>query len=265
MRTNPGKYLLSVIDHKSEIEISGIILTIINSSQNNFRDRNPQLGKVEAICESDNPLQLKVGDIVAVNHRTFYTAQVGAQGHRFQYQDHCEHNGVKLFRPLTEHIYFKYNNGVPELLPGIIICTQVEEHNILGFDTNTGEFLYKKEFKQEGTILLGNDKYPAGSKIKVLKYAFYLITLDKVDYFKVKESEIVVLDGKPTPGYFAVEYLDEEKKHAFLDLSHMKKQGCLTAKTDEGELLYIWRNQGIELDGKRIINEDNVIFHYETD
>jgi hypothetical protein len=108
----PGTYILSMIDHKSEIEISGIILTIINSAQNNFRDRNPQLGKVEFICDTDNPLGLKVGDTVAVNHRTFYTAQAGPQGHRFQYQDHTEYEGVKLFRPLTEHIYFKYNNQI---------------------------------------------------------------------------------------------------------------------------------------------------------
>lgn len=265
MRSYPGTYLLSEIDHKSEIEMSGIILTIINSSQNNFRDRNPQLGKVEAICEYDNPLQLRVGDIVAVNHRTFYKAQVGPQGHRFQHQDHCDHEGVKLFRPLTEHIYFKYNNKSPELIPGYIICANVEEHDILGFDTNTGDFLHKKEFKQEGTILVGNDRYPSGALVHVLKYAFYLVTLDKVDYFKVKESEIVVLDGKPAPGYFAVEYLEEIKEHPLLDLSHMNKSNMLHAKTDQGELLYVWGNQGISLDGKQVISEDNVIFHlHET-
>lgn len=264
MRSNPGTYLLSMIDHKSEIAMSGIILTIINSSQNNFRDRNPQLGKVEAICEYDNPLELKVGDIVAVNHRTFYKAQVGPQGHRFQLQDHCDYEGIKLFRPLTEYIYFKYNNGIPELIRGYIICTDVEEHTILGYDTNTGEFLHKKEFKQEGTILVGNDKYPTGSKVSVLKYAFYLITLDKVDYFKVKESEIVVIDGNPAPGYFAVEYVDDKKVHSMFDLSEMKSVNVCNARTDGGELVYVWRNQGVPLNGKMIIDENSVIWHYET-
>ena len=264
MRTRPGTYLLSLIDHKSEIEIAGIMLTIINSAQNNFRDRNPQLGKVEAICEDDNPLQLVVGDIVAVNHRVFYKAQVGAQGHRFEYQDYCEWGGIKLFRPLTEHIYFKYNNKTPELLPGNIICHKVEEHDILGFDVNSGAFLHNKEFKQEGVVLIGNDTYPVGSKVSVLKHAFYLITLDKVDYFKVMESEVVILDGKPAPGYFAVEYLEEEKEHALLDLSAMKKSGMVNAITDNGELVYVWRGQGLLLGNKRVINEDNIAWHYET-
>ena len=219
MKSLHGKYLLSVIEHKSQVKIADIILTIINSYQNNYRDRNPQLGKVEAVNDDDNPLGLKVGDIVAVNHRVFYKAQAGKEGHRFEYQEHIEHDGVKLFRPLNEHIYFKYNNDTPELINGYIICTGVEEHTTLGFDTNTGEFLHSKEFKQEGTVLIGNDRFPTGSKISVLKHAFYLITIDKVDYFKVNENEVVILNGEPANDYFTVEYLDDTIEH--LSLIHI--------------------------------------------
>ena len=265
MKSNAGTYLLSIIDHKQYYHIDGtdIDLYIDKAAENNFRERNPQLGLVEAVCEEDNPFGLKVGDIVAVNHRTFFRAEVGP--HRgFIYQDHVEWEGKLLFKVNPYFIFFKYNNRTPEVLPGYVICEAVEEVDELKYEQNEAKFFHVKSFAQVGTIKYGNGIYQPGKKVLVKKSAFYLITLDKVDYFKVRESEIVAfIDGDetiPTDGNEVVEYYQDELKHAIFDLSTVKKNNHVTAKRQDGTLIQVWRNNGVPYNGKWVIDADCYIF-----
>lgn len=268
MMNSTTTYLLSVIDHKSTHQIQGtdITLLISKSMENNFRERNPQLGRVEAVGE-DNPLNLSVGDTVAVNHRTFYHANVGPDK-SFLPKEFVEHDGVKIFRAELSQILFKYNNHKPELLPGQIICSGVEERKILGFDTNTGEFIWSKEFVNEGTVLYGNDKFQEGKKILVSKFGFYLVTLDGVDYFKVHENQVVAFvengEAIPTPGNSLVKY-DTVVEHAFLDLSHVKPLNNITATDTNGNRMQVWRNNGVEWNGHWIINEEMIVWRWKQD
>lgn len=254
MIANKGIYLLSIIDHKHFVEFSNITLQIENSYENNFRERNPQLGRVEAVPE-DNFLHLEVGDTVAVNHRTFYYAQIG-ENKGFVIKDHTVYDGVKLFRVLPEQMFLKYNNKVAEALPGFAICSNVEEKKELHLEPNEGKFYWTKEFSQRGTCEQG---VHAGKEVLVLKNAFYLITLDKTDYFKVNENEIVaIIEGEeaiPVNGRYMVEY-EEEKSHSFLDLSAVKKPNNVTATDENGRKLQVWRNQGVKWGDKYIIDNE---------
>lgn len=286
MKSSPGTYILSMINHKETYEVTEDIHLFINKSfENNLRDRNPQLGIVEAICEEDNPYNLIVGDIVAVNHFTFY-GDIG-KDRSFTLQPHFEYEGKKYFKVLGRNIFFKYNDKTPEIIGDFILCKDVKENDTLNFDPNTGNFFHTKEFTQEGVISHGNEKYPNGERILVLKSAFYLITLDKIDYFKVKQSEIVafIKDGQaiPTDRNLLIEYVEKEDNH-FLDLSLMKKDNNVTAKIIKGEikhpkrimewgisdtniigmLLRVWRNQGVPYDGKWIIDDEMILWKYEN-
>lgn len=266
IQSYPGTYLLSPIDHKQYYHIDGtnIDLWISKRSENNFRERNPQLGRVEAINESDNPCGMRAGDIVAVNHRTFYKAQVGENAGFVLQDDHTEYEGRRLFRVFPESIFFKYNNHTPEVLPGYALCNEVDELEELKFEQNKAEFFYVKSFSQQGVVTHGNN---VGKRVLVKKNAFYLITLDKVDYFKVKESEIVALiengEAIPTEGNEIVEYFDDEIKHAIFDLSHMKKNNNVTAKLPNGSLAQVWRNNGVAFGGKWLIDDEMILWRWK--
>src|SRR5580698_1041611 len=89
-------YLLSMVNHKETYELTDeVTLHIDKRFENNLRERNPQLGRVECIGD-DNPYGLEVGDIVAVNHFTFYGDIGSDKGYILK--DHVEVDGVKLFK-----------------------------------------------------------------------------------------------------------------------------------------------------------------------
>lgn len=267
-----GYYLLSMIDHKSSVEVAGISLLVNNTYENNLRERNPQLGIIEGLPE-DNTLNLSIGDVVAVHHFSFYGDVSKGTRTGITYQEHFEIDNKKYFRIRQEWIYFKYNNKQPEPLPGYIICTGVEELKHLNMDANTGEFSWNKKFDNKGTVLYGGDELPTGAQVLVLNYAFYLITLDRIDYFKVRTDEVLALVGEHNPIPFGktvmVQY-KEEKAHAFLDLSFVKKPNNLEAmvidtggKCDDwlkgGDKVQVFRNNGVLYENYWLINDPDII------
>lgn len=296
MRSYKGTYILSPINHKETYKLTDDTEIFISKKfENNLRERNPQLGIVEAVCD-DNPYDLKVGDIVAVNHFTFY-GDIG-KDKSFILQDHVEYEGKKLFRVIPRQIFFKYNNQTPEPVGNFILCQNVEEKETLGFDPNQGTFFKTNYFDQKGTVVFGNDKFKKGDEILVLKSSFYLITLDKVDYFKVREDEIVakVIDGEAVPvgNNFMVEYLPDEYQNGYSPLlvgtgvhitnnvsatvTNVSNEPVLSevllAYTEEkqlgwrgevsvGDKLQVYRQQGVPFNNKWIINQDNVVYSYE--
>lgn len=249
MRALPNTYLLSPVLHKDTYELeNGVLLAIDKSFENNLRERNPQLGTVEGLPDN-NWLNLKVGDLIAVNHFTFY-GDIG-ENKTFKLKEHVIHDGKMIFPAVERQMFFKYNDKTPETLPGYLICDWVvepEEH----FGVYFGERKY---------ILCTHGKYK-GKEIKALNNAMYLITLDKQKYYKVREDEVVWADGELVGDWMVVEYLPE--KETLLDLSLAKKNNNLTAKCVkgkyEGQLLQVYRNQGVEWDGKRIIDEDMILW-----
>lgn len=248
MRALPNTYLLSPILHKDSYELeNGVVLAIDKSFENNLRERNPQLGTVEGLPDN-NWLNLKIGDIIAVNHFTFY-GDIG-QDKSFKLKDHFTHEGKIIFPVGERQMFFKYNDKIPETLPGYLICDyniEAEEH----FGVYFGEIKY---------IVCTHGKY-TGKEIKTLNNAMYLITLDKKQYYKVREDEVVWVDGDVIGDWMVVEYLPE--KETFLDLSLVKKSNNLTVKCIkgkyEGKTLQVYRNQGVEWDGKWIIDEEMII------
>jgi hypothetical protein len=296
MRSYKGTYILSPINHKETYKLTDDTEIFISKKfENNLRERNPQLGIVEAVCE-DNSYNLNVGDIVAVNHFTFY-GDIG-KDKSFILQDHVEYEGKKLFRVIPRQIFFKYNNQTPEPVGNFILCQNVEEKETLGFDPNRGTFFKTNYFDQKGTVAFGNDKFKKGDEVLVLKSAFYLVTLDKVDYFKVREDEIVAkeIDGEAVPvgNNFMVEYLPDEYQNGYSPLLvgtgvHITNNVSATvtkvsnepvlsevllAYTEEKELgwrgevaagdkLQVYRQQGVPFNNKWIINQDNVVYSYE--
>ena len=241
-------YLLSPIDHKSVI--NGLI--IAKEYENNLRERNPQLGIV--VCDKGG---LKKGDIVAVHHFSF-CSEIG-KDKSFLWQEHVEHDGKKVFKVPADKIYFKYNNKTPEVLPGFCICKDVEELKSLNMDANTGVFSWSKRFDKSGYCTHG--KY-AGKHVIVKNFAFYLITLDGIDYFKVREDEVVLADGEPTEGNHLVEYI--EHKHELFDLSAMRANNVRARDVKTGEEMQVWRNNGVEWNGKWVIDNEMIIWMYET-
>ena len=281
MKSLPNTYILSPILHKDEVELSGgVTLSIDKSYSNNLRDRNPQLGVVEAVNAEANPLNLTVGDIVAVNHFTFY-GDIGANK-SFNLQPHVPYEGRNLFKATPTQILFKYNNKIPEAVGDVIICTGVKEREILGFDPNAGAFFHNYEFEQRGTVLCGGG-FSRGEEVLTLRYAMYLITLDRVDYFKCLRSEIVatVRDGVayPTDGNFVIEYLPDEYQNGYSPLlvgtgvhivnnvtARVVAGSCEPDLWVQGEANHVqaYRNQGVQLGNQWIVNKDNLVYGYET-
>jgi co-chaperonin GroES (HSP10) len=256
MKSIKGTYLLSMIDHKATHQLTDeITLEIDKSFENNLRERNPQLGKVEAIPD-DNFLKLEIGDTVAVQHFTFY-GDIGTNK-SFALQPHVKHDGKLLFKAHQWQIFFKYNNNVPEPLDGFILCDNVEEDQ-----SESGIILESKPHKNKAIVTFGHNEFKVGDIVLVLDNALYSITLDKKEYFKVRTDEVVAkLDGDkiiPVNNNMLIEYLPE--KESIFDLSFVKKTNNLTAKKDNGDLVQVYRNQGVKYGDKRIISEDMIAFN----
>lgn len=254
MKTTNGNYILSMIDHKGKVTIGDTELFIAKQLDNNLRDRNPQLGRVEYAMNG-----LEVGDIVACSHFTFY-GDIGADK-SFTLQPNVEHNGKRLFFVEPFKIYFKFNNGVPEPLPGIQVAYDVEEKEDITFNPNTGDFGKSKRFENIGKI--------NGRRILVKNWSFYCVEINMKNYFKVQEDEILAyLDPiEPTKRCIVVEYL-EPKQHHLFDLSMVKGNNNVKARVvngnghyEDGTILLVWRNNGVEHEGKWVmdVNDDIVI------
>lgn len=248
MKATNNKYLLSPVLHKDSYQLTDdIVIAIDKSFENNLRERNPQLGTVEAIPDN-NGLNLKVGDIIACNHFTFY-GDIG-KDKSFTFRDHFEHDGKKYF-PATEfQMFFKYNDKTPETLPGYILCEyriEVEEH----FGVYFGEI--EKIFCTHGIY--------EGKEVIVLKNAMYLITLDKKEYYKVREDEVVWADGKVVGNNLLVKLLPEKQHEIFTIKTNNQTAVALTALNNImiGDIIQIYRNQGIETPSGLVIQEDTVI------
>ena len=249
MRSTGGKYILSMIDHKGTVRIGDTELFVAKHLDNNLRDRNPQLGRVEVAINS-----LEEGDIVACSHFTFYGDIGGGL------QPHVEANGKKLFFVDPYNVYFKFNNNIPEPLPGIQVAYDVAEKEDITFNPNTGEFGKNKRFENIGTL--------NGRRILVKNWAFYCVEIGMKNYFKVMDEEILAyLDPlEPTERCIVVEYL-QEKGHSFLDLSMVKGANNVKARVingnghyENGTILLVWRNNGVEHEGKWVIDvQDEII------
>lgn len=276
---NNSNYMLSMVNHKGTYQLTeDIELKISKDYENNLRERNPQLGRVEAVPE-DNPYNLQVGDIVAVNHFTFY-GDIG-KDRAFNLQEHVEIEGVKLFRVALRQIYFKYNDQIPEPCEDFILCRQIEEET-----TASGIHLISKPEKNRAIVTHGDWK---DKEVLLLDNALYLVTLDRVDYYKVRKDEVVAFiengDAIPINKNIVVEYVPE-KGHPLFDLSLMKKPNNLMAKVikkcvsfkwnedcqmtvegldypKDGEYAQVYRNQGVEYNGYRVISGDTILYKYE--
>jgi len=235
MIANKGTYLLSPILHKDSYQLTDdITIAIDKSFENNLRERNPQLGMVEAVPE-DNWLNLEVGDTVAVNHFTFY-GDIG-KDKSFEFRDHFELNGKKYFRSTDFQMFFKYNNQTPETFPNYILCSydiEVEEH-------------FGVYFGEKQTIRCTHGVYE-GKEVLVLKNAMYLITLDKKSYYKVRMDEVVWVNGKVVGENLLVRRLPEKEHEIFTLKTNNQTAIALTSLNDimVGDVLQIYRNQGIE-------------------
>ena len=252
MKAKNNKYLLTPILHKDSYQLTDdIVIAIDKSFENNLRERNPQLGTVEAMPDN-NFLNLKVGDVVACNHFTFY-GDIG-QDKAFTFRDHFEHEGKKYF-PATEfQIFFKYNDKQPEVLSGYILCEyniEVEEH--------FGVYFGEKE-----SIMCTHGIY-AGKEVIVLKNAMYLITLDKKEYYKVREDEVVWVDGRVVGDNLLVKLLPEKQHEIYTLKTNNQTAIALTALNNimVGDVLQIYRNQGVETPQGYCIPMDTVIGIWE--
>lgn len=284
MVANQGKYILSMLDHKRVHKLAdGTEIYLLAEYNNNLRERNPQLGVVEAIPDG-NWLELAVGDTVAVNHFTF-CGNIG-KDKGYILKEHFEMDGKKYFPAVETQIFFKYNNKTPQVLPGYVLHTGVEEKKTLHQDPNTLEFYYTSEYGQRGVITHGNGIYQPGKESIVLKNAFYGITLDGAAYFKTKESEVVafVEDGEaaPTGNNILVEYLPEEFQSNYLygkriglwlDWQSYKNcdakvikgrvKHCIEWNVRKpglsGRILSVFRNQGVKFNGQWILTDNDMI------
>lgn len=247
MKSLPNTYLLSPILHKDSYELSdGTILAIDKSFENNLRERNPQLGRVEAVPDN-NWLSLEVGDVVAVNHFTFF-GDIGEE-RGFTMKDHVEVDGVLLFPAVERQMFFRYKKGKAEVLPGHLLVEQrIEpiEHFGVYFGDETNWYCTHGIY--------------SGKKILTLSNAPYLITLDRTEYWKVREDEVVWVDGEVVRDCMVVEYLPEAK-HVLWGVSKPNnvRVKCISGKL-EGEELQVFRNQGVRYgDGWIITDEDQII------
>ncbi len=290
MKATPQTYILSIIDHKAKIALSeDVTIQIDKSYENNLRERNPQLGRVEAVCD-ENPLALQVGDVVAVNHFTFY-GDIGANK-SFTLQPHFDFNGTPHFKVYPRQIYFKYNDSVPQPLGDVVLCAGVDTKTVLGFDPNTGQFFHTDEFVQIGTVAYGSGEFQSGDEVLVLRSAMYLITLDRVDYFKVLQSEIVakIVDDTPIPvgDNIVVRYRPDEYQNGYSPLLYgtgiavsnnvtadvvsvpdgreVKDMVQLTVAGYPQSGVQVYRNQGVPFKDTWVVNApDSVLYYMEKE
>lgn len=245
MKALPNTYLLSPILHKDTFELAdGVIIAIAKSFENNLRERNPQLGKVEALPD-DNWLGLQVGDTVAVNHFTFY-GDIGAN-RGFNLQPHVVSDGKMLFPCVERQLFFKYNLGVPEPIGDMLICKYIIEP-----DEHFGVYFGERKY-----IMCTHGKY-AGKEIKTLNNAMYLVTLGKEEYYKVRTDEVVWADGEVVGDNLLVRLLPEVEHKIYTIKTNNQTAVALTALGEVmvGDMIQIYRNQGqVTPDGYCISSE----------
>ncbi len=245
-----NNYLLSIIDHKSTYELApGVALEMQKHLENNLRERNPQMGRVEAIPEP-NPLALSVGDVVIVNHFTFY-GDIGPDK-AFIVQPHLLYEGIRVFRADERQIFFRMlSSGKLECMPDYIICD------------------YRIEAEEHFGVYFGDRKYVvcthgewAGRECVVLKNAMYLVTVERDNYYKVRKDEVVWVEGIGVVGdNLLVRLLPEREHEIFTVKTNNQTAIALTALGDVmvGDVLQIYRNQGMETGDGYVVGSETII------
>jgi len=245
MKASKGTYILSIIDHKSEYDLGGVTIQIEKQYENNLRERNPQLGKVEGLPD-DNWLSLEIGDTIAVNHFTFY-GDIG-KDKSFTLKDHFEIDEVKYFPAKANQMFFRYNDGIPEPFDEYVLCDYFEDEY-----EKFGLYLTRKG------IRCTHGEY-AGQEVYCLKHSMYAIELDKKVFYKVRKDEIVMVGEELRPGWNIVQPYPE----TFVDIigwtppnNHRAK--CIKGDY-EGQDIQVFRGQGVEYEDYRIIDEEMICF-----
>jgi signal peptidase I len=239
-------YLLSIIDHKSTYDLAGVTIEMQKQYENNLRERNPQMGRVEAV-PNDNPLHLNVGDVVVVNHFTFY-GDIG-EDKSFIVKPHLLYEGIRVFRAEERQIFFRMNGDLIECMPDYIICdyrVEPEEH-------------FGVYFGEKKWIECTHGKY-AGKEVVTLKNSMYLITIGKTDYYKVRTDEVVWCDGV-VGDYLLVRLLPEKEHEIFTIKSNNQTAIAMTGcgQVMAGDVIQIYRNQGIETPDGYAIHIESVV------
>lgn len=226
--------------------MDGTILAIDKSFENNLRERNPQLGRVEAVPD-DNELGLSEGDVVAVNHFTFY-GDIGANK-SFKIQDHVTDGGRMIFRATLRQMFFKYNDKIPECFEDYILCTkhtEPEEHFGVYFGDKTSWVCTHGAYQ--------------GSEVVTLKNAPYLITLDRKEYYKVRKDEVVWAGG--VVGENLLVRILPDKEHAIHVLKTNNQTAIALTSLGEimiGDVIQIYRNQGVETPDGYAVGAETII------
>ena len=179
-------------------------------------------------------MNLNVGDIVLVNHFTFY-GDIG-EDNAFIIKDHILYNGVRVFKATPFQIFFRLNGDLIECMPDYLICdyrVEPEEH-------------FGVYFGEKKSVHCTHGKY-AGREVVVLKNAMYLITVGKKDYYKVRCDEVVWCDGVVGDNLI-VELLPEKQHEIFTLKTNNQTAVALTSCGNilKGDILQIYRNQGID-------------------
>lgn len=226
--------------------MDGTILEIDKSFENNLRERNPQLGRVEGVPDG-NVLGLVEGDVVAVNHFTFY-GDIGANK-SFKLQDHFVHDGKMIFRATLRQMFFKYNDKTPECFEDYILCekhTEPEEHFGVYFGDKT-------------TWVCTHGCY-VGSEVVTLKNAPYLITLDRKEYYKVRKDEVVWAGG--VVGENMLVRILPDKEHSLYTIKTNNQTAIALTSLGEvmiGDTIQIWKNQGVETPDGYVVGQETII------
>lgn len=246
LKTVTENYLLSpILDHKEKYDLGGTEIRIAKDYENNLRKRNCQFGIVEAVTES-NPLNLKLGDIVFVNHFTFH-GDIGVN-RTFKLRPHVDIDGKKLFRVPERNIYLKYNKEI-EPLKDIVILEGIHSNGSEGsFD------MIQTHFKDRGRVIYSKDSTIIGKEVLVEKNALYALDFKDMDYYRIYRNEIVAVleDGEayPEEGRVLMEDMEEEFSFDFLDTSTIKKSNTVKARVirtgslDKVQKLNEWIKEG---------------------
>lgn len=260
MKSLNSTYIVSgQLDHKENHQLTeDISLKIEKQWETNLRERNPQIATIEAV-PADNPLNLEVGDKVIVHHFTFYGDIASDKG--YQLQEHFNVGDKKLFKALCRQILFKMNNDTPEMVGSVLLCLKSIEETFMG-DVYLGE----REFVK---IAYGNDRLLAGTEVILEPHALYPIDVNGTMYYKIFENEVVatVVCGEAIAYDDTIVVKDIESKKSVIELlgksqfgySRVVEVGSRATGVQKGDVLYNWVQQGLNIDGKRLINEDNII------
>lgn len=251
-------YLLEgILDQKEKYTFeNGVELYLCPEYENNLRKRNPQLGIVRCIPQ-DNPMKLELGETIVVNHYCFYGDVADNKG--YTVQPHIKHEGKMLFPIQPRDMYFKYKDGKPEPLDGIVICETFDspsEHN--------GLELIPFTYKDRAKVISGSVMVPTGSTVLVKPNALYEIEIDKIKYYRLREEDCVALLGDDIAllnGFMIIEDLPDEYK-TDIDLLGAKLNNTVKSKIikssvegyNEGDTVIGWRNTGVKYEDYRFVN-----------